>query len=429
MEIVLIIALVVLNGIFAMSEIAILSSRKNKLQQMATKGQRGAQTALELLSRPSEFLSSVQVGITLIGILLGALAEPTVGNSIRPYVRQIPFIGVYAPQITFLIVITSITYLSLIVGELVPKRIAVSHPEQLAVFLAPFMKAVAAATEPFVKVLSRSTETVFTLLRLKPADSAVTEEEVRMLIREGARLGVFNKTERDLVERALHLDDVRVNSLMKPRNEIEYVDITKFTKNPLAYLRKYKYENLILCDKTIDKVTGIIYVKDLLQDYAVTGKFNIKSHMQKPLLVPESTRVLRVLELFRNSPMHVALVIDEYGNIQGLVTFNDILRTLVGDIESRDRTDDPEVVKRTDGSLLLDGMLSVSELKKTLKVSALPGDDSGAYQTLGGFVLSYLDRVPKSGDKFRWDGFQFEVVDMDQHRVDKVIVTALSKKK
>lgn len=429
MEIILIVALVVLNGIFAMSEIAILSSRKNKLQHMAARGQRGAQTALELLSRPSEFLSSVQVGITLIGILLGALAEPTLGNTIRPYLRQIPYVGVYAVQLTFLLVITSITYLSLIIGELVPKRIAVSHPEQLAIFLAPVMMAVATATEPFVKVLSRSTEAIFRLLRIKPADSAVTEEEIRMLIREGARLGVFNKTERDLVERALRLDDVRVSTLMKPRNEIESVDLTKFTKKPLGHIAKYKYENIILCDKTIDHVIGIVYVKDLLQEYATTNKFNITGHTQKPLLVLESTRVLRVLELFRNSPMHVALVIDEYGNIQGLVTFNDILRALVGDIESRDRDEDPEVVKRTDGSLLLDGMLSVSELKKTLKAQSLPGEDSGAFQTLGGFVLSYLDRVPKSGDKFRWNGFQFEVVDMDQHRVDKVIVSALSKKK
>lgn len=428
MEILLIILLILLNGVFAMSEISILSSRKNKLQQMASKGQRGAQTALDLLSNPSEFLSSVQVGITLISILLGAIAEPTVGKSIEPFIHQIPVIGAYAHQITFLIVITAITYLSLIIGELVPKRIAMSHPEQLAVFLAPFMRAVALGTEPFVKILSRSTEAIFKLLRLRPADSAVTEEEVRMLIREGARLGVFNKTERDLVERALRLDDVRVSTLMKPRNEIECIDEGKFAKKPLAHISKYKYENLILCEKSIDNVTGIIYVKDFLKDYAATGKFNIKGHVQKPLLVPESTRVLRVLEIFRNSPMHIALVIDEYGNIQGLVTFNDILRALVGDIESREKTDDPEVVKRTDGSLLLDGMLSISELKEILKVTSLPGDDSGAYQTLGGFVLSYLDRVPKSGDKFRWDGFQFEVVDMDQHRVDKVIVTPVKKK-
>jgi putative hemolysin len=429
MQVLFVVILVILNGVFAMAEIAILSSRKNKLQQMAQRGQRGAQTALELLKNPSEFLSSVQVGITLIGIMLGALAEPAIGNVLRPYLLQIPVVGQYIAQLTFLIVIVSITYLSIVIGELVPKRVAVSHPEPLAIVLAPFMKAVAAVAEPFVIVLSRSTEAIFTLLRLKtPNDTPVTEEEVRMLIREGAQLGVFNKTERDLVERALRLDDMKVSSLMKPRNEIESVDVGEFTRSPLKHLENYKYEYVILVQKTLDKPNGVIYLKNLLKEYAATEKFNIKKHTQKVLLVPESMKALRVLEVFRNSPMHVALVIDEYGSVQGLVTFNDILRALVGEIVSHDKEGDPQIVKRSDGSFLLDGMISVALLKKTLDVKSLPKEESGAYQTLGGFVLTYLDKVPKSGDKFVWDGFNFEVVDMDQHRVDKVIVSRKKRK-
>lgn len=429
MDILFIIMLVLLNGVFAMAEIAILSSRKNRLQQMAARGQRGAQTALELISKPSNFLSSVQVGITLISILLGALGEPSLSRTILPFVQTIPYLASYASQITFLIVITSITFFTIIVGELVPKRIAVSHPEGLAIVMAPVMKAVATVTQPFVTVLSGTTETIFRLLRLKPTDElSVTEEEVRMMIREGTRVGVFNKTERDLVERALRMDDVKVNSLMKPRNEIEAVDAAKFKKSPREFMKDYNYEYLIMINQTIDSVTGVIYLKDFLKEYADTRKFNIRKHSQKPLLVPESMRILKVLELFRNSAMHVALVVDEYGNIQGLVTFNDILRALVGEIVSKDKSDDPEIVRRKDGSYLLDGMISITDLKKTLKVEQLPKEENGTYQTLGGFILSHLEKVPKSGDRFQWDGLQFEIVDMDQHRVDKVIVTKMKKK-
>lgn len=430
MEVLIVIVLVVINGIFAMAEIAILSSRKNKLQNMAARGHRGAEAALELLKNPSDFLSSVQVGITLIGILLGALSEPTLGNALRPYLVQIPVIGQYVSQLTFLLVIVFVTYLSIVIGELVPKRVAVSHPEPLAAFLAPFMNAFSKIADPFVNVLSRSTEAVFAVLRLKqPNEAPVTEEEVRSLIREGAQIGVFNKTERDLVERALRLDDMKVSSLMKPRNEIEVVDIAKFSKKPADYLTDYKYEYVILCEKSIDKPVGIIYLKDFLKEYASTGSYNVKFHTQKLLLVPETMRVLRVLEVFRNSPLHVALVIDEYGNVQGLVTFNDILRALVGEIVSHEKNGDPQVVKRDDGSYLFDGMVTVDQIKQTLGITTLPKEETGAFQTLGGFILTYLDRVPKSGDKFSWEQFHFEVVDMDQHRVDKVIVSTTPPKK
>ncbi|MBI1863584.1 HlyC/CorC family transporter [Candidatus Microgenomates bacterium] len=373
MEIAFIIFLVLLNGVFAMAEIAILASRKNRLQQLAARGQRGAQTALDLLSQPSEFLSSVQVGITLISVLLGALGEPSLGRSIRPFIESIPGVGVYHEPLTFLIVITIITFISLFVGELVPKRIAVSSPERIASMMAPFISGLALVTAPFVTLLSRATDWVISVLHLKQSnDTSVTEEEVRMLIREGSRIGIFNKTETDLVERALRLDDVKVNSLMKPRNAIKCIDVNKFSKKPMDFLKRHPFDHIILCEKNLDHLVGVIYIKDLLQLLAQNQKADIKKVIQKPQMVPESMRVLRVLELFRNSTMRLSFVIDEYGNIQGLVTFNDILQALVGEIMSKEKNGDPDVVKRSDGSLLLDGMISIQDLKKLLQLPSLP---------------------------------------------------------
>lgn len=426
MEILFILLLLLLNGFFAMAEIAIISSRKNKLQQMVTQGDKSAEIALQLAQKPSNFLSSVQVGITLIGILAGALGEESLGRPISPLIQAIPFIGPYHEPLTFLIVISIITYLSLIIGELVPKRIALSNPEKIASLAAPLMKKVAEITHPVVFILSKSTESVFKLLRLKAnTDSLVTEEEVRILIREGTEIGVFNKTEKELVERALRLDDLKVISLMTTRNEIEWFDINTFTKESIKQLGDYRHSRIIFCDGSIDKVAGIIHVRELFQHYLHNKQIDIKSLLKKPLLVPESMRALKVLELFRNSSMHLAMVIDEYGNMQGIITFNDILEALVGDIENRTKDEDPEIVKRNDGSLLLDGMVSLTELKKLLRISKLPREEFGIYQTLGGFVISYLDRIPRTGDQFKWQGYQFEVVDMDNHRVDKVIITQI----
>ncbi|EKD44742.1 MAG: hypothetical protein ACD_71C00022G0001, partial [uncultured bacterium (gcode 4)] len=251
----------------------------------------------------------------------------------------------------------------------------------------------------------------------------ITEEEIRILIREGTDMGIFNKTEKKLVERALHLDDLMVRNLMTPRGKIQFFDINKFSTNPSKYLSDCKHSRILFVQGELDKIRGVIHIKDLFQHYLAHDKIEIKNILTKPLLIPENTRALKVLEMFRHSPIHIAMVLDEFGNVQGLVTLNDILEALVGEIKTQNTHDDNQIVKRPDGSILVDGMLSVEELNKLLQVECLPKQEQGAFQTLGGFVISYFDRIPKAGDKFIWNNFQFEVVDMDGNRVDKVLLT------
>jgi putative hemolysin len=408
-----------------MAEIAVVSSRKNRLKQMATEGNENAKKAYILAEKPSYFLSTSQIGITIISILAGAIGDNSLVHILSVELSKIPFIEIFHSQLAFLLIMLTIAYLNLIFGELVPKRIALSNPEKIASNVAPIMSIILNFAYPVIRLLSITTEFIFKLLNFSPNQNPpITEEEIRILIREGADMGIFNKTEKHLVERALLLDDLKINMLMTPRNKIEWFDVSNFDANPHEHLVNYHHSRILFADESLDKIVGVTHVKDLLKHYLLTSKVEIRKILTKPLLVPENTRALKLLEMFRHSPIHIALAIDEFGNIQGLITLNDVLEALIGDIKTQN-TIDPHVVKRNDGSYLLDGMVTVSELKRILKIDRLPNEESGGYQTVGGFAISFLDSIPKTGDTFVWNNFRFEIIDMDDKRVDKILVSRI----
>ncbi|MDO9028013.1 MAG: hemolysin family protein [Candidatus Roizmanbacteria bacterium] len=422
MEFFIILILIIFNGIFSMAEIAIVSSRKSKLKHMIAEGNTSAQAAYKLLEKPSFFFSTVQIGITAIGILTGAIGDGQIVGKLSTVLQSWPLIGIFHNEIAFFVVIVSITYLTVIIGELVPKRIALNNPEKIASFLAPFMSVISHIAFPLVNFLSRSTELVFKLLRIGPShELPITEDEIRALIRQGTDIGIFNKTEKKLVEQALQLDDLKVSALMMPRNKIKFFDIAHISHNPRKYLKNYRHSRVIFARGVIDKIEGVVHVKDLLQTY-LDDSFDIKKILMKPLFVPEYTRALKLLELFRHSPTHIAIVLDEFGNVQGLITLNDIFESLVGNIKTQSSYDDKNIIKNKDGSIFLDGMLPIGEVKKLLRIDTLPKEETGSYHTLGGFVISYLDKIPRSGTKFTWKHYDFEIIDMDDNRVDKVLI-------
>ncbi|MEK7633545.1 MAG: hemolysin family protein [Patescibacteria group bacterium] len=426
MDFFIILILILFNSFFAMAEIAIISARKNKLKHLALSGDKGAQIAFDLADKPSVFLSTIQIGITLIGILAGAIGDARIVSKLSLFLKPLPFIGVISEQIAFVIVVAVITYLSVVLGELLPKRIALSNSERIASFAAPIILKISNFTSPIVRFLSISTETVFKLIGLKPAvDPPITEDEIRVLISEGTNIGIFNKTEKKLIDRALLLDDLRVKMLMTPKHKIIIFDINQFTKHPRHYLFDYTHSRIIFTEGGPDKIVGVIHIKDLLPYHLKDDKFDvnkIKNVITKPHFVPENMRALKVLEIFRHSPVHIALVLDEFGSIQGLITLNDILEALVGEIKSQSYKD-PEIVSKPDGSFFIDGTVSVNDLKKTLHLGKLPKEELSAYQTIGGFIISFLEQIPKTGDYFEWEGYRFEILDMDDNRVDKVLIT------
>ncbi len=336
MEFFLILFLILLNGFFAMAEIAIVASRKSKLQQMITKGNKGAENALELAENPDKFFPTIQIGITLISILTGAIGVTALTMPFSEAIKQIPIVGAYHGVLSFFVVIGGITYISLIIGELVPKHVAISNPEGIAVFVAPFMKTLLKVTLPLVGFLSLSSEFILKLLRIKQFPSSnISGDEIKLLMSEGTRAGIFNIIEKRLVSRVLHLDHLRVDSLMTPRENIQWFDINKLPEDFKTYLSDHKHSRIILCNKTIDNLVGVIHAKDYLRYYASDSKIDIREHSQKPHLIPENTSAIEALELFRKSPMHMALIIDEYNRVRGLVTFNDVLEAVVGDIQEK----------------------------------------------------------------------------------------------
>jgi len=429
MDIALILILILFNGFFAMAEIAIISSRKSKLKNMEIEGNQKSKTALSLAEKPNIFLSSVQIGITLIAILAGAFSEDRFVPKISPLIKNLPLIGHYHEGIAFITIVVVVTYLSVVLGELVPKRIALSNPEKIASFVAPFMSAFSTITLPIVRLLSISTEFIFRLIGLKSKSTPlITEDEVRILIREGTNIGIFSKTEKKLIERALMLDDLKVGMLMTPKHKMTVISIEKFIEKPKRYLINYPHSRLILTEGKDNKIFGVIHVKDLLCYSFDDDEFEInklKNIIDKPHFVPESMKAIKVLEMFRHSSVHIALVLDEFGNIQGLVTLNDILEALVGEIKSQ-MTQKPLITVRDDGSFLIDGTVSIYDLRKKLHLQDLTNNDLSTYQTVAGFVISHLEKIPKTGDVFEKYKHRFEVVDMDNNRIDKILVKRIA---
>jgi len=423
LEIIIIILLIIANGVFAMSETAFVSARKVRLQQRANDGDKKAAAALELANSPNRLLSTVQLGITLIGILAGAFGGATVAQAVGVYIRDISWLAPYSDAVALTIVVAGITYLSLVIGELVPKRIALNNPERIAIFMVTPMRTLSTIASPFIHLLSISTEGILRLIGLRPSgEPPITEEEINVLIEEGTQIGTFEAAEQDMIERIFRMGNRRVNSLMTHRPDIVWLEVADTSQEIRQVIRESTYSRFPVCHEGLDNVLGMVHVKDLLLQCMAGQPFDIKAVLQEPLYVIESTSTLKVLELFKKTGKQAALVIQEYGDIQGLITLNDILEAIVGDISSTGGLDNPQAVQREDGSWLFDGMLPIDEFKDILHIRELPEEASGDYETLAGFVLIELGRVPIATDHFEWDTFRFEVVDMDGRRIDKVLV-------
>lgn len=422
LEILVILILIIANGLFAMTEIAIVASRKPRLEKYATNGSRGAKAALELANEPTPLLSTVQVGITLIGIFTGAYGGVTIAQGLVVYLKPLPVVGPYAGTVSMALVVSAITYVSLIVGELVPKRMALNNPEPIAIAVARPMRLLSKMFMPMVKLLSVSTELALKAVGVKkPTDTGVTEEEIKIMIAEGTLMGTFEEAERDIVDRVFRLGDMRAAALMTPRTQIDWLDLERDNDYLWQIITESPHSKLPVARGSLDEIMGIVYVKDLLSNRCV-GKLPIEENIEQPLFVPRSLRAFKLLEQFQQTGMHVAFVMDEFGGLMGLVTLHDILEHLVGELPEED-DEGQSIVKRDESSWLIDGLLPIEEFKAFFDIDEMPGEDKDHYQTLGGFVTSYLGYMPKTGETFEWGPLKFEIVDMDRMRIDKVIVT------
>jgi putative hemolysin len=425
-EALVILLLIILNGLFAMSEIAVVSARKTRLQQWANEGNPRARIALELANTPNQFLATVQIGITLVGILTGAFGGATLASELALRLEDIPVLAPYSRPISLAVVVLPITYLSLIVGELAPKRLALNSPERIASAVASSMRALAHLASPVVHLLGLSTEALLRGLGIKPsAEPPVTEEEIRALIAQGTQAGTFEEAEQEMVERVFRLGDRRVGAVMTPRTEIVWIDSDASLEEIQHTIAESIHSRFLVAQGSLDNVLGVVHAKELLLHFLRGQPLDLMATLQQPLYVPESMRALEVLESFKQSAIHIALVVDEYGGIQGLVTPSDILEAIVGDLPEVGEQLEPLVVQREDGSWLLDGMLPIDEFKELFHFGRLPGEDQGVYQTLAGFVIMQLGRIPAVSDHFDWEGLRIEVVDMDGNRVDKLLAQPL----
>lgn len=426
-EVLFVLLLLVANGIFAMSELAVVSARKARLQRMAEAGDARARAALELANSPDRFLSTIQIGITLVGILAGAFGGATIAEQLGAQIARVPALAEYGEAIGLAVVVLAITYLSLVVGELVPKRLALNNPERIAALVARPMGVLSRVASPFVHVLSVSTSAILHILRLKASDEPpVTEEEIKVLIEQGTQAGVILEAEQEMVESVFKLADRSIVTLMTPRTEVAWLDVNDPPERLYAQVSESPYSRFPICTGTVDNVVGVVKAKDLLARSAAGVQLDLRAVMKQPLFVPDSRTALQVLEALKGARTHLAILVNEYGSVEGLVTSNDILEAIVGDIAPAGAQGEEQAVRREDGSWLLDGALPVEDFRELFPVGQLPGEERGGYHTLAGFVMTHLGRIPAVAEYFEWQGLRFEVVDMDGKRIDKVLVSPTS---
>jgi putative hemolysin len=424
LQIAILLLLVLLNALFAMAEMALVSARMTRLQNAGERGHEGARIALDLKRDPSRFLSTVQIGITVIAILAGSFGGTTLGESLAAYLETMPgLIGRYAHAISIGSVVIAISYFSLIIGELVPKRIALSRPELIAAKMARLMRGFSAVMAPAAWLLGTSTDLVLRLLPLPHCEqAAVTEDEINLMLREGAAAGHFHLGETAIAQMALRLGDRRISAVMTPRTKVEWLDLADSEAENKQKIVASQNSRFPVIDGDPTVVAGVVQVKDLLIAQLAGKPYDLRAALRPPLYLPNTVTALRALEMLKKSGEPMALVVDEYGDFEGIVTLTDIMEALVGDIANPDEEEDPPVVTRDDGSWLIDGMVPVDEIKDVIGLKHLPGEETGDFQTLGGFMMAQVNRVPRVADHFVIDGYRFEVVDMDGRRVDRVLI-------
>lgn len=422
-EILVILVLILINGFLAMAEIAVVSASKARLRLGAARAKPGYQIALDLANNPGRFLSSVQIGITLVGVLAGAFGGATIAE-----ILQESFIGLgVAPGISEAIgvgvVVLTVTYVSLVIGELAPKQIALLNPDRVASMVARPMHTISRIATPLVRVLSLSTSLVLRILGVRPGtEPAITEEEVKLLIDQGTELGVFEPIEDTIVDKVFHLGDQLIESLATPRTEIVWLDQDDPLEESIEKIKSADYAFFPVAHDNLDNLLGFVKANDLLTQSLEGGQIDLMESLIQPLYVPENTPVYYVLERMRETGYEIAFVMDEFSGIQGLVTLRDLLEGLVGDIPQTEGMHDPDVVRLEDGTYLLDGMIPIQQFRELFGFEGLPGEEKNYYQSLAGFVLYLFGYIPNTGESVAWQGYRFEVVDMDDMRIDKMRV-------
>lgn len=428
MDILIIFGLILLNGLFAMSEIAVVSSKRIRLQKLAENGSRGAKAAMDLADSPSRFFSTIQVGITLIGIFNGAFGEAALVDRLTPSIAAFSLLEEYAREISLALIVIGITFMSLIFGELLPKRIAMQYPESVASLISAPMQWLSRLMGPFVKILTVTTDFMLRLLRLhQKKDEAVTEEEIAGLLQEGTDAGVFEKTEHEIVSRALRLDDQRVAALMTPRLDVHFIDLDDPLEESLLKIADSPYNRFPVCKGDISNVIGVIHAGHLFEQSIRGQRIDIHAAIRPPLFVPETISAMQLLETLKKNRAELALIVDEYGEVEGIVTLSDVLGALVGDVSVIDENQEQDAVQRDDGSWLLDAGISLDRFRELLKTDVdFPDEASGSYHTLAGFIMTWLGRIPAISEHFEWQGYRFEVVDMDRNRIDRILVSGVA---
>lgn len=428
MDIALLLFLILLNGILAMSEIAVVSSRKARLQKLADDDSPGAQSALALSNEPSTFLSTIQVGITTVGILSGAIGETALADPLTVWLGSFSLIEPYARGVALTVVVIGLTYFSVVVGELVPKQLGLLAPEKVASMIAPPMNMLARMTKPLVWLLSASSSSLLRLMgAARKEEPPVTDEEIKVLMEQGSEAGVFHESEQAIVSNVLRLDDQRIGAIMTHRTDIYLLDLAEPEEEIRKRIADSPYTRLVVCRDGLDHIVGILRTADLLKD-ALAGKpLEIEHSLRPPLYVPEGVSTTHLLENFRNSRQQCALIVDEYGELQGLVTLTDVLTAIVGELPSSDIPEEQDILARADGSLLIDGSVTIERFKSALEIEEdLPGEEENAFNTLGGFAMYVLGRIPLVTDRFEAAGYRFEIMDMDKNRVDKVLAVRMA---
>ncbi len=418
-EILLLLGLILLNGLFSMAEIALVSARKARLEAQSKGGDKRAKEALELSHHPDTFLSTVQIGITLIGILTGFLSGDTLKTNLVNFLNQFSWLVPYSSGAASAIIVICITYFSLVLGELVPKRLGLAKPESIAKAFAGPMKILSRITYPFILLLTKSTHVIVKIFKINPKDNQVTEEEIKAIINEGTEHGAIEEAEQQIIERIFHLGDRNITSLMTHRSDIIWFDLNDNEQSIKEKILQEPHSVYPICQGQIDNIQGMVSIKDL---YVADDLVLLKDVMKPPMFVPENNSAYQVIEKFKESQLHSCFIVDEYGSLQGMITLNDILEAIVGDIPQTDNSD-YEIVLREDGSYLVDAQIPFYDFLSRFEKTDWMNEGEQEFDTMAGFILHQLERIPKTGDKLEWRGFSFEVIDMDAQRIDKVMVS------
>jgi putative hemolysin len=421
-EILIILGLILLNGLFSMAEIALVSARRARLEAQANKGDSRAKEALRLHEHPDKFLSTVQIGITLIGILTGIYSGEKLKSDFVAFLNRFESLQEYSNGLATTIIVIIITYFSLVLGELVPKRIGLSRPEVIAKAMAAPMRLVSIATYPFIWLLSKSTHFIVSLFNIKAKDTQVTEEEIKAIISEGTEQGTIEEAEQEIIERVFHLGDRNITSLMTHRSDIIWFDLNDSEVLIREKIIKEPHSAYPICENDIDNIKGMVSLKDL---YVTNDLTVFKQYMKPALFVPGNITAYKLLEKFKEKKLHACFIVDEYGSVQGMITLNDILEAIVGDLPQQDMQD-YEIVEREDGSYLVDAQIPFYDFLSRFEKTEWMHEGEQEFDTLAGFILHKLERIPRTGDKMEWQGFSIEIIDMDAQRIDKVLVTVSS---